>query len=38
MQKLGAWAAAEFGSLDAESSEPHEFELQVFRFEQEAGR
>jgi len=38
MQKLGAWAAQEFGSLDAPWREPHEFELQVFRFEQEAGR
>ncbi len=38
MQKLGAWAAQEFGSLDAPWRERHEFELQVFRFGQEAGR
>jgi ubiquinone/menaquinone biosynthesis C-methylase UbiE len=32
MERLAAWAEASFGSLDAASSEPHAFELQVFRF------
>ncbi len=31
-RELGAWAAATFGSLDAASSEPHAFELQIFKF------
>ena len=33
LHELGAWAAATFGSLDAACSEPHAFELQVFRFQ-----
>jgi SAM-dependent methyltransferase len=33
MARLAAWAEETFGSLDASSSEPHEFELQVFKFE-----
>jgi ubiquinone/menaquinone biosynthesis C-methylase UbiE len=32
MRRLAAWANTAFGSLDAASSEPHEFELQLFRF------
>ena len=32
MRRLAAWAKTAFGSLDAASSEPHEFELQLFRF------
>jgi SAM-dependent methyltransferase len=32
LRELGVWAAATFGSLDAASSEPHAFELQVFKF------
>jgi SAM-dependent methyltransferase len=32
MRRLAAWAVAAFGSLDAASSEPHQFELQLFRF------
>jgi ubiquinone/menaquinone biosynthesis C-methylase UbiE len=32
MQKLGAWAAREFGSLDKPSAEPHAFDLHVYRF------
>jgi SAM-dependent methyltransferase len=32
MRKLAAWAATAFGSLDAASVEPHQFELQLFRF------
>jgi ubiquinone/menaquinone biosynthesis C-methylase UbiE len=32
MRRLAAWAATAFGSLDAASVEPHEFELQLFRF------
>jgi ubiquinone/menaquinone biosynthesis C-methylase UbiE len=31
--KLGAWAAANFGSLDAAFLEQHRFELQVFKFQ-----
>jgi ubiquinone/menaquinone biosynthesis C-methylase UbiE len=33
LRRLGAWAAASFGSLDAVLSEPHGFELSVFKFE-----
>lgn len=33
MRDLGAWAAATFGSLDAVASEPHAFELQIYRFQ-----
>jgi ubiquinone/menaquinone biosynthesis C-methylase UbiE len=36
MQQLGAWAAQEFGSLDAPAREPHAFELQIFRFDEAA--
>jgi ubiquinone/menaquinone biosynthesis C-methylase UbiE len=32
MRRLAAWAATAFGSLDAASTEAHEFELQLFRF------
>ncbi|MHB8272566.1 class I SAM-dependent methyltransferase [Bradyrhizobium sp.] len=32
LRRLAAWAKTAFGSLDAASSEPHEFELQLFRF------
>jgi SAM-dependent methyltransferase len=32
MARLAAWAETAFGSLDAASAEPHEFELQLFRF------
>jgi SAM-dependent methyltransferase len=32
MRRLAVWAATAFGSLDAASTEPHEFELQLFRF------
>jgi ubiquinone/menaquinone biosynthesis C-methylase UbiE len=32
LRRLGEWAAAEFGSLDAAFVEPHVFELRVFRF------
>ncbi|MEA2819740.1 MAG: hypothetical protein QOJ86_1744 [Bradyrhizobium sp.] len=32
MRRLGAWAGETFGSLDAASVEPHQFELQLFRF------
>ena len=32
LRELGAWAAATFGSLDAAASEPHAFELQIFKF------
>jgi ubiquinone/menaquinone biosynthesis C-methylase UbiE len=32
MRRLAAWAKTAFGSLDAASTEPHEFELQLFRF------
>jgi ubiquinone/menaquinone biosynthesis C-methylase UbiE len=32
LDKLAAWAAASFGSLDAVTREPQEFELRVFRF------
>jgi ubiquinone/menaquinone biosynthesis C-methylase UbiE len=38
LRKLGAWAAATFGSLDAVFSEPHAFELQVFKFQEGPGR
>jgi ubiquinone/menaquinone biosynthesis C-methylase UbiE len=33
MRELSAWAMATFGSLDRVFSEPHSFELQVFRFD-----
>jgi len=33
LRELGAWAAATFGSLDTAHSEPHAFELQVFKFQ-----
>jgi ubiquinone/menaquinone biosynthesis C-methylase UbiE len=32
MRRLAGWAATAFGSLDAASTEAHEFELQLFRF------
>jgi hypothetical protein len=32
LQALGAWAAQEFGGLDAVSFERHEFELKIYRF------
>jgi ubiquinone/menaquinone biosynthesis C-methylase UbiE len=32
LRRLAAWAETTFGSLDAESAEPHAFELQVFKF------
>ena len=32
LQRLAAWAAATFGSLDAGAHERHEFELQIFHF------
>jgi ubiquinone/menaquinone biosynthesis C-methylase UbiE len=32
LRRLAAWATTAFGSLDAASTEPHEFELQLFRF------
>jgi hypothetical protein len=32
LRDLGAWATATFGSCDAVASEPHAFELQIFRF------
>jgi SAM-dependent methyltransferase len=32
MRRLADWANTAFGSLDAASIEPHEFELQLFRF------
>jgi ubiquinone/menaquinone biosynthesis C-methylase UbiE len=35
---LGAWAAETFGSLDAVFSEPHAFELRLYRFHQGTGR
>jgi ubiquinone/menaquinone biosynthesis C-methylase UbiE len=33
LRKLAAWATETFGSLDAEFSEQHSFELQVFKFQ-----
>jgi hypothetical protein len=33
MGELSTWAAGTFGSLDAVFSEPHAFELQVFKFQ-----
>jgi|SRR5215213_10455 len=33
MDKLAAWATATFGSLDATASEPHAFNLQIYRFQ-----
>jgi ubiquinone/menaquinone biosynthesis C-methylase UbiE len=38
LRRLGAWAAATFGSLDSVFSEPHCFALHVFRFQQGASR
>jgi SAM-dependent methyltransferase len=35
MARLGVWAEATFGSLDAVSAETHAFELQIYRFEGE---
>jgi ubiquinone/menaquinone biosynthesis C-methylase UbiE len=32
LRRLGAWAGETFGSLDAASVEPYQFELQLFRF------
>jgi demethylmenaquinone methyltransferase/2-methoxy-6-polyprenyl-1,4-benzoquinol methylase len=32
MRRLAAWATTAFGSLEAASTEPYEFELQLFRF------
>lgn len=32
LRRLAAWAKTAFGSLDATSTEPHGFELQLFRF------
>jgi demethylmenaquinone methyltransferase/2-methoxy-6-polyprenyl-1,4-benzoquinol methylase len=32
MRRLAGWAATAFGSLDAATAEPHDFELQLFRF------
>ncbi len=37
LEKLSAWAARSFGSLDAASSEKHEFELRVFKFADAGG-
>src|SRR5207248_206442 len=37
LRKLEAWAGATFGSLDAVSSERHEFELRVYKFRERAG-
>ncbi len=36
-EKLGAWAAKSFGSLDAVFTEQHEFELRAFKFEDAGG-
>ena len=33
MARLATWAETAFGSLDAASSEPHEFALTIFKFE-----
>jgi ubiquinone/menaquinone biosynthesis C-methylase UbiE len=33
MARLATWAEKAFGSLDAPSSEPHEFELTIFKYE-----
>ncbi|HMH52962.1 MAG TPA: class I SAM-dependent methyltransferase [Candidatus Acidoferrum sp.] len=38
MRRLSAWAAREFGSLDAPSTERHAFELRTFAFEEEVPR
>jgi SAM-dependent methyltransferase len=35
MARLGVWAKATFGSLDAARPESHQFELQIYRFEGE---
>jgi ubiquinone/menaquinone biosynthesis C-methylase UbiE len=35
--KLGAWAAATFGSVDAVFSERHQFELRIFKFREGVG-
>jgi ubiquinone/menaquinone biosynthesis C-methylase UbiE len=32
LRRLAAWAKTTFGSLDAASTEPHQFELRLFRF------
>jgi ubiquinone/menaquinone biosynthesis C-methylase UbiE len=38
LRELGTWAAETFGSLDAIFSEPHGFELRIYRFHQGTGR
>ncbi len=38
LQKLAAWAAETFRSLDSVSAERHQFELRIFRFGEEARR
>jgi ubiquinone/menaquinone biosynthesis C-methylase UbiE len=38
LEKLSAWAAKSFGSLDAVFTEKHEFELRAFKFEDAGGR
>jgi hypothetical protein len=38
LEKLSAWAAKSFGSLDAVFAEKHEFELRAFKFEDVGGR
>jgi ubiquinone/menaquinone biosynthesis C-methylase UbiE len=37
LRRLGVWAAAAFGSLDAAQSERHRFELRVFKFQEGTG-
>jgi hypothetical protein len=37
LEKLSAWAAKSFGSLDAVFTEQHEFELRAFKFEDAGG-
>jgi hypothetical protein len=37
LEKLSAWAAKSFGSLDAVFTEKHEFELRGFKFEDAGG-
>jgi ubiquinone/menaquinone biosynthesis C-methylase UbiE len=37
LEKLSAWAAKSFGSLDAVFTEQHEFELRAFEFEDAGG-
>jgi ubiquinone/menaquinone biosynthesis C-methylase UbiE len=38
LEKLSAWAAKSFGSLDAVFTEKHEFELRAFKFGDAGGR